>query len=406
MEDGVLGSRIARIRIRRSMTQEELAERAGVSTQLVYKIEQGKYNGSIPTLYALAGGLGVPTASLFDSEAEGETVEQDHALLLPLRRLLLVPGARADDPIDETGVALAELRERVLDCTADYNRARYTKLAVELPRLVRSVDAAVGLYENEDKAAAYRLLAHAYRMVAQLLIQLRSEDLACDAVRRAMGAAEKAGDPVLRASAARDYAWAFTRQRMFADAQRVATDMAAEIGEPSITSSASEHLAAWGLLLAEASRAAAFDGRPDAAEELLSHAHSAAVRMDAGRLDYGKYWTTFSPTRVAITRVENALIGGDAELALHLGGGIQRPGNLHLDVWTGHLLDMAYAQASTRNYATAIETMKAIRTVAPEWLKNHRVAHRVVLELLDATTVRRHKRSGLAELAAFMQVEP
>ncbi len=41
-----------------------------------------------------------------------------------------------------------------------------------------------------------------------------------------------------------------------------------------------------------------------------------------------------------------------------------------------------------------------------QWIKNHRVAHDVARRLLDATTVRRHRRSGFAELAAFMDVEP
>jgi hypothetical protein len=93
-------------------------------------------------------------------------------------------------------------------------------------------------------------------------------------------------------------------------------------------------------------------------------------------------------------------------LALRLGKGIPRAGNLPLDEWTRHLLTMAEAQTLTRDYAGAIERMKTIRGLAPEWIKNHRVAHDVARRLLDATSVPKAKKSGLAELVAFMGVEP
>ncbi len=407
MTNGMLGVRVAQIRIRRSITQEELAERAGVGKNTLCQIEERKADGPrTTTLQALADALSVPIASLFEAEAEDETVkEQDRALLLPLRRMLLSV-VRAGDPVDEAGLMLAGLRRRVLDCTADYDHARYTKLAAEIPALIDAIDAAVGLHENEEKAAAYRLLAHAYMTTARLLIQLRDESLACVAVGQAMEAAENAGDPVLRASAAQDYTWAFIRQLMFDDAETIGVRMAAEIGEPSTAKGAPEHLAVWGRLLEGASRAAALDNRPQAAEELLSLAHSAAVRLSAGPMDYRMYHANFSPAKIAVTRAEIALIGGDAETALRLGMGLRHPANLRLDAWTYHLALMADAQASTRDYIGAIETMKSIHKLAPEWVKNHRVAHSVVLRLLDSTTVRRHRQSGLDRLAAFMEVRP
>ncbi len=387
------------------MTQDELAERAGVSKVLVCNLEQGLRNGvRIPTLYALADGLGVPTASLFESEAEDETVEQDHALLLPLRRVLF-PAVLAGAPADEAELALTGLRQRVLECTADYDHAGYTKLAADLPPLIHAIDAAAGLHENEARAGAYRLLAHTYIITAHVLIQLRDESTAREAVRQAMDATEKAGDPVLRASAVQDYAWAFRRQMMFEEAEAVATNMAAEI-EPSITRSTPEHLAVWGTLLTRASIAAAYNNRADTAKDLLSLAHSAAVRIGGRWMDYGKYWAELSPVNIVSARAEHALIAGDAELALQLGKGVRRHENMRLDAWTFFLVMMAEAQASTRDYAGAIETMKSIRRLAPEWIKNHRRAHDVARRLLDATTVRRHRHSGLAELAAFMEVEP
>jgi transcriptional regulator with XRE-family HTH domain len=387
------------------MSQQEVADRAGVSKDVVCRLEQGARDGvRITNLFKLAEALSVRMR--VEAEAEGDTVkEQDAAMLLPLRRLLL-PGVQVAGSIDEAGLTLDALRRRLLGCTVDYDHARYTKLANDLPDLVHSIDAAIGLYENEAKATAYRLLALAQIITARLLIQLRDEILACEAVRRAMDAAEKAGDPLLRASAVQDYQWAFRRQLMFDDAEMIGTSMAAEIGEPSITKATLVHLAVWGRLLEASSRAAAENNRPGVADELLSHAHTAAVRIGSMPMDYGAYWVNFSPIKTAITRAGNAAIGGDAELALHLGRNIRRPANLRLDAWTHHLALMAEAQASTRDYAGAIETMKSIRKLAPEWVKNHRVAHGVVLGLLDHADMRRAKSSGLAELARFMNVEP
>jgi transcriptional regulator with XRE-family HTH domain len=401
-----VGSRIAQVRIRRGKTQAELGVEVGLSPNYISKIERGDRDGlTVETLLTMAGALGV----VVKFEAEDDVREQDSVLLLPLRRLLLpvvVVSRGAAGSIDEADLTLTRLRQRVLACTAAYDHAHYAKLATGIPGLVQSIEAAVGLHENETRADIYRLLSETYIITARLLIQLRDESLACEAVRRAMDAAENAGDPVLRASAVQDLNWALCRQMMFDEAETVAVDAAAEIGEPSITKATPDHLAVWGKLVMLASKAAAMNNRPDTADELLSRASSAVARINAARMDYAKYWANFSVSEPAMQRSENALYGGDAPLALHLTKGIPRPGNVRLDAWTYHLACRADAQAATRDYARAIETLKSIRKLAPEWIKNHRVAHDVAIRLLDASTPRRAKSSGLAELAAFMEVKP
>jgi hypothetical protein len=249
-----------------------------------------------------------------------------------------------------------------LGINADYNHARYTKLATDIPALLHSINLAVELHENEAKAKAeaYRLMSQVYEITARLLILLRDESLACVAVGRAMEAAENAGDPVLRASAGADYSWAFRRQRRFQNAETVATNLAAGI-EPSITKATPEHLAVWGSLLAMASEAAAYDGRPETADELLSFARTSAVRIGERRMDYEKYWAgCIGPTVIDMTRAGNAMIGGDAPLALHLGKGIRRTENVTVSGWARHLLNMADARTVTRDYVGAIDTVKSI----------------------------------------------
>ncbi len=406
-----LGARLAQIRRRRGVSQDELAATVGLSRDYVSKLERGERDGlTVATFCELVDALDMELKIMNkdkagEGKAEDDVNEQDRKLILPLRRLLL-PVFPVGDSVDENGLTFAKLRKRVLDCTADFNRARYAKLAAEIPPLVISIEAAIGLHEGEAKADAYRLLAHAYILTAQTVIFLRDESLACVAVGRAMDAAENAGDPVLRALAAKNYTLAFMRQGMLDDAETVAVNLADEIGEPSMKKPAPGHLAVWGELHRLASRAAALNNHPDAAEELLRLAHMAAVRIDGRGMDYGKYWEVFSLATVGITKTGDALVRGDAALALRIGERIRQTPNLHIDWWTYHLRTRADAQTATRDYAAAIETMKSIRRLAPEWIKNDRDAHDVVLRLQDATSVRRARSSGLAELAQFMGVEP
>jgi transcriptional regulator with XRE-family HTH domain len=60
-----LGERLAVLRREAGLTQEGLAERAGVSSEVVRKLEQRRKHGArLSTLRALAGGLGVDVAAL------------------------------------------------------------------------------------------------------------------------------------------------------------------------------------------------------------------------------------------------------------------------------------------------------------------------------------------------------
>jgi putative transcriptional regulator len=55
------------------MTQQELAEKAGVSRQTVIAIEAGKYSPSLELAFRLADAFGVAIGEVFEHEAAGET---------------------------------------------------------------------------------------------------------------------------------------------------------------------------------------------------------------------------------------------------------------------------------------------------------------------------------------------
>jgi putative transcriptional regulator len=54
------------------MTQQELAEKAGVSRQTIIAIEAGKYSPSLELAFCIADAFGVAIGEVFSHEMEGE----------------------------------------------------------------------------------------------------------------------------------------------------------------------------------------------------------------------------------------------------------------------------------------------------------------------------------------------
>jgi len=71
----VLGERLKKARKDRGLTQEQLAERSGLSTRHIAKIEKGDVNPSFEVLSTLVKTLGVSFDAIFDPA--GEQVEAE-----------------------------------------------------------------------------------------------------------------------------------------------------------------------------------------------------------------------------------------------------------------------------------------------------------------------------------------
>lgn len=54
------------------MTQQELAEKAGVSRQTIIAVEAGKYSPSLDLAFRIADAFGVQINEVFDHKSEGE----------------------------------------------------------------------------------------------------------------------------------------------------------------------------------------------------------------------------------------------------------------------------------------------------------------------------------------------
>jgi transcriptional regulator with XRE-family HTH domain len=72
----LLGARISTARRERRWSQRELAERAGITSETVSKVEHGNLSVAIGTVFELAALVGVP---LFHDDRTRLTLELDHA---------------------------------------------------------------------------------------------------------------------------------------------------------------------------------------------------------------------------------------------------------------------------------------------------------------------------------------
>jgi transcriptional regulator with XRE-family HTH domain len=67
----LLGKRIQELRKSRKFSQEELAEKAGISSQYVSNIERGKENPTLDMLFTLTDALKVTLSEMCDYEPVG-----------------------------------------------------------------------------------------------------------------------------------------------------------------------------------------------------------------------------------------------------------------------------------------------------------------------------------------------
>lgn len=71
MADNNLSNRVRRLRFDNGqMTQQDLADKVGVTRQTIIAIESGKYAPSLPLAFKIARNFGVPIEAIFQYENE------------------------------------------------------------------------------------------------------------------------------------------------------------------------------------------------------------------------------------------------------------------------------------------------------------------------------------------------
>lgn len=156
----------------------------------------------------------------------------------------------------------------------------------------------------------------------------------------------------------------------------------------------------WGGLLVNASGAAARRERASDAADLLSVASAAAMRLGQDRWDR---WSVFGPRLVAQTAVVNAVEMGDMGHALHLAESV--PAGSLPPTWDArYLLALAEAQVESHRDAEAVATLTEAVQVTPEWVRYHRLARDITLELCERSGSRRSQM--LDDLVSHLHLVP
>lgn len=155
---------MARLRRLADLTQEGLAERSGVSVDVIRKLEQHrKHSARLPTLHSLAKGLGVElTGLLGDPPGVPSSGDAEPPQLVAVRRAIMPP--LFAPPVEPTGVerlSLPLLRAELAEGWTLYHAAEFGRLMDVLPGIIADARLLAAVGNPEQRAAGQAALGKA-----------------------------------------------------------------------------------------------------------------------------------------------------------------------------------------------------------------------------------------------------
>ncbi|MCX4781110.1 helix-turn-helix domain-containing protein [Streptomyces sp. NBC_01264] len=397
-----LGDRMARLRRLADLTQEGLAERSGVSVDVIRKLEQHrKHSARLPTLHSLAKGLGVElTGLLGDPPGVPSSGDAEPPQLVAVRRAIMPPLFAS--PVEPAGVeqlSLPLLRAELAEGWTLYHSAEFGRLMDVLPGIIADARLLAAVGNPEQRAAGQAALGKALQLGGHLAIRLGKTDLALSALERAYAAAGDSSDPLLAPMVSNSVAWAYQRQARLDDARSLAVH-AADGVEREHTGT-SEGVRVWGGLLMSAATSYARSDDYETANDMMVTAEKAAGRLATlpPPVD-GKLVSVFSRSSVRIERVRLAVQHERPEEALSLAKGMRLSPDTPPSWRTWLLLDVARAHTDIGDAAGAVKALEKLRQVAPGWMRHHTLAVAIVSDLWAGSA----RPPGLRKLATFLGV--
>jgi transcriptional regulator with XRE-family HTH domain len=397
-----IGDQISRLRYQRTpkMTQAELAERAGVSVDLIAKLEQGaKQTTLLTTLHKIAAALDVDVTVLLGRPAQIELDRDDQdGGLLAIRRAIIAISE------DDDAVPLEELRQSARYAWAAYWTNRFDTLGSLLPEFITAARATSRAAPSPD---VFAMTSDAYCVCASMLTLLGHVDLGYLAMERAVAAADRLDDELRRAATTGYMSWLLLHQTGTVDQAHQLAVAEADRFEPKFGTATPEQITVWAGLLVCGAVAAARDAKPDEADDLLNLAEAACVRLDgAGRRGVsGLPPVVVQPVgmpQVIMQGVDTSVVTGRPGRALEIAKRMPPDADLPLAARARHLADVAYAQANLGRDRDATETLLGIERMAPHWMRYQAYPRTIVRELLERE--RRARTPQLRALAARLNV--
>lgn len=287
-------------------------------------------------------------------------------------------------------VAAAALRAAVAQARADFQTARYDRLAAGLPSLIATATRTRDCADGDDRAVASSLLADAYIAATNLMVKLNDDPLALTLADRALLAAETGDDPLTTADARRAVATVLRRTGRRAKARELLMSAASDI-EP-VGRTSPDQLSVYGTLLEVAAYTAAVDGDRPAASEFIGEAKTAAARL--GREGNCRF-TAFGPANVTLYQVSIAQVLGDCGTAIEHAKSLRPAGIPTAERRGRYWIDVARAYHQWNKPEPCYRALLAAERAAPAEVRYRPPVHRITEDLLRAD------RRDLPGLRAF-----
>ncbi|GAA2502600.1 helix-turn-helix transcriptional regulator [Streptomyces gobitricini] len=381
-----LGRRVAYFRgvSRPRMTQQQLADRAGVALGTVRKIERGERAASGRMLETLADALGIDVPRLL-GDATASCAVRD--ALPAISDAIAVYDIPTDGPVRP----LSRLTSDVQQCTAARLAAQYKRIAHTAPDLLPELSRALHQADDADAERVAALLVSAYRSAGAAAYKYSAQDLSARLVELMRWAAARCGDPLIAAAVA------YVRTEIFFAARAHRAGLAAleTAIDRSPAPATPPTAAARGALHMRAAVIAARAGDATAARTHLGEAERLAGQAPEGL--YGG--TAFGPDSVRVHQVAVAVsLGGDhVGEALAMARAWKPPADMPAERRSGFYIELARAQLWAGRPGDAFESLTAARRIAPLHTREHPwVRH-------DVATLRRLRRSAAPALSAFAE---
>ncbi len=384
-----IGEHIKRLRTGALMTQDDLAAAAGVSTDLIRKLEQGRrHTASIGSLHRIAAALDVDLGELLGRYNMPDAAPD--AGVVALRQAVADVTELLGD-VEGEPLSLRDAERSVTYLWGTYWSVKGDQLTGLIPQALIGLRATLHAADATSRPKAAEQLAGGYSVAASTLPHLRPPDAGFMAARHALDLAADGDDVLLAAVLKGSVSWQLLMSGRFLDAERVAVAAAKSI-EPHGDVPA-QALSVHGSLLVQVANAAARDRRSAIAADFLASAREVAQRVKTDRMDYE---IPFGPSLVTMHTVDVGVVTEDYPAALDVASRMPANPGLPLASHCRHLTDRACAHTNLGQEDEALALLLTAAKMSPDWIRHQPLARAVVQDLL---TAERRRSTPLRELA-------
>ncbi|WP_189083196.1 helix-turn-helix domain-containing protein [Mangrovihabitans endophyticus] len=390
IDEWAIGQRIASHRVRRGITQDELAGLVGISLSMMKKIESGdrlvtRFSQMI--LFAQALRIkdlrelaGVPLPLMPDGR-------RGHPRADAVRAAVLGRGHGVEP------MSLEDVRRRLDHAWSTWQAPsafRYEAVGQALPELLGQTAAIVNASAGARRRAALSVASLSYQLARTWTKRVGEYELSLLVADRAVSCALDADDPQLAGAAAWNLAMILSAQGETGQAREVVRHAIDQL-RPRTSDPTQAGLAVFGGLHLLAATEAAREDDADEAHRLLDEASAIAARTG----ETNHYRMVFGPTNVALHRISTTAELGRTAQALDLAERTAVESAASVERHLTYHLEAARCYSRHSNQVAAVYMLSRVHRDSPEELRYNSSARELLRQL-----------SGKARPAVRVDLQP